>query len=433
MPADLSTMATLLKEDYGVGLKNQLADETPVLDLFEREDNATWEGREHVETVHVNRNRGVYASAEGGAAPTAGNQQIENFRIPIRYLHGGIRITTQLIKASRSNKGSFARGMQLEMDRLLDDLRVQRLFYIWHDGRGVRALLNGDPGTTTTYTLDSPGGVAGPDHGNRFLNVGDQIAVVDPATGTLRAGGTRRVTAIASGGTTVTISAAADGALADNDFIVKTYGADASLAIGNSEWQHPPMGFLGMIDNGTFVNSYFSLSRTAFPILQSVDINSVGALSADILQRAQDVTLQVGNCKTAYHMTHPDTRRAYLTIMENDRRYTGPALRNPDAGTVAFKGGYNSGLAFGEVPIMVDPHCPYGMWFGFDNRSAVRYVMSDGEWADEDGAVLRAVGSTAVDTWDATYRIYENFALLRPNQSFRLRGISTTFVIAHIV
>ena len=68
MPADLSTMATLLKEDYGVGLKNQLADETPVLDLFEREDNATWEGREHVEAVHVNRNRGVYASAEGETA-----------------------------------------------------------------------------------------------------------------------------------------------------------------------------------------------------------------------------------------------------------------------------------------------------------------------------------------------------------------------------
>jgi hypothetical protein len=57
--------------------------------------------------------------------------------------------------------------------------------------------------------------------------------------------------------------------------------------------------------------------------------------------------------------------------------------------------------------------------------------MSDGEWADEDGAVLRA--ATAVDTWDATYRIYENFALLRPNQSFRLRAISTTFTVAHIV
>lgn len=431
MPADLSTMAPLMKEDYGVGLKNQLADETPMVDMFEREDNATWEGREHVEAIHVNRNRGVYASAEGGAQPTAGSQQIENLRIPIRYIHGSIRITTQLIKASRSNKGSFARGMQLEMDRLLDDLRVQRLFYLWHDGRGVRALLNGDPGTTTTITLDGPGGVAGPDHGNRFLNVGDNVVAIDPATGTLRAGGTRRLTAIAAGGATATISAAADGAWADNDFIVRAAGADASIALSNTEWQHPPMGMLGLIDNGTFVNSYFSQSRTAFPILQSTIITGVGGLSADILQRAQDVTLQVGNCKTAYHLTHPDTRRAYLTIMENDRRYTGPALRNPDLGTVAFKGGYNSGLAFGEVPIAVDPHCPYGFWFGFDNRSAVRYVMSDGEWADEDGAVLRA--ATAVDTWDATYRIYENFALLRPNQSFRLSGISTTFVIAHIV
>jgi hypothetical protein len=424
-------MATLLKEDYGVGLKNQLADETPVLDLFEREDNAVWEGREHVEAVHVNRNRGVYASAEGGARPTAGNQQVENLRIPIRYIHGSISITTQLIKASKSNKGSFARGMQLEMDRLLDDLRMQRLYYIWHDGRGVRALAQGTPGTDTVMELDAPGGVAGADHGTRYLNVGDQIVAINPATGALRAGGTRRITAVNAAGTACTVSAAIDTAWADNDFIVHAYGADASVTIGNTEWQHPPMGFLGMIDNGTFVNTYFNLSRTAFPILQSVDINSVGGLSADILQRAADVTLQVGSAKIAYHLTHPDTRRAYLTIMENDRRYMGPALRNPDAGTVAFKGGYNSGLAFGEVPIMVDPHCPFGMWFGFDNRSATRFVMSDGEWADEDGAVLRA--ATAVDTWDATYRIYDNFALLRPNQSFRLRAISNTYVVAHIV
>ena len=432
MPADLSTLAPLMKEDYGVGLKNQLADECPMVDLFEREDNATWEGREHVEAVHVNRNRGTYYSAEGGAQPTAGNQQVENFRIPIRYLHGGIRITTQLIKASKSNKGSFARGMQLEMDRLLDDLRVQRLFAIWLDGRGVRALLNGDPGTGTTYTLDGPGGVAGVDHGNRFLNVGDQIAVVDPATGQLRAGGTRRVTARAAGGTTVTVSAAIDTATADNDFVVKAYGADASVALSNTEWQHPPMGMLGLVDDGTFVNTYFGLSRTAFPILNSTIITGVGGMSADIIQRAADVTLQVGNAKTGYLLMHPNTRRAYLTIMEQDRRYSDAASRSkPDAGTAAFKGGYQSGLTFGDCPIFTDPHCPFGFLFGWDNRSAVRYVMSDGEWADEDGAVLRA--ATAVDTWDATYRIYENFFLGRPNQSFRLSGISSTFTIAHIV
>lgn len=181
------------------------------------------------------------------------------------------------------------------------------------------------------------------------------------------------------------------------------------------------------------MNEYFGLSRTQFPILQSTDINSVGALSADVIQRAIDVSLQVGNSKVMCHLAHPDTRRAYLTIMELDRRYTGPALRNPDAGTAAAKGSYKDGIAFGEVPIYTDPFCPFGFWFGWDNRSSVRYVMSDGEWADEDGAVLRAVGNTAVDTWEAWYRIYENFANLRPNQSFRLRGINATFAIAHIV
>lgn len=256
--ADLSVMAPLLKEVYGVGLKSQLVDETPALDLFEKEENATWEGREHVEAVHVNRNRGVYFSAEGGAAPTAGNQQIENLRIPIRYIHGNVRFTTQFIKAAKSNRGSFARGMQLEMDRLLDDLRIQRSYGLWGDGRAVRALVNTDPGTGTLLTLDAPGGVAGADHGNRFLNVGDQIAFIDPATGTLRAGGTRRITARATGGTTVTVDSALDAAVGDNDFVVKAYGSDASITIQNTDWNHAPMGFLGMIDNGRA--SYASLN-----------------------------------------------------------------------------------------------------------------------------------------------------------------------------
>ena len=432
MPADTSTAGQLLKEDFGPALRTQLSNETPLLDSFEKRDNVRWVGRERVEPIRVNRNRGVYFTAEGGRPPAAGNQQTENLRIPVRYTHGAIQLTAQLMKASKSDKGAFVSALKLETEGLLDDLRMQRLFAMWGDGRGIRALLNGDPVTGTTLTLDAPGGFAGPNHGNRFLNVGDYVVAVDPTTGAVRAGGTRRIDAIAAGGTTATINAACDTAWADNDFIIKAYGSDASITIGDTDWQHPMMGMMGMIDNGTYVNMYFNLSRTQYPVLQATRINNVGALSADVIQRGIDVAMQIGSAKITEHWVHPDTRRAYLTLMEQDRRYTAESLMNPNAGTKIASGQYSDTLSFGGVPIKTDPHAPYGTWFGCDTRSAVRYILEEGQWADETGEIFVQVAN-AVDTYSATYRIYDNCAWLRPNQSFRLDDIQTTFVMAHIV
>jgi hypothetical protein len=433
LAANTATLDALLKEDYGPAIRTQLNDETPELDLFER-DATPWQGRERLEAIHVNRNRGSYFTAEGGNIPTAGRQQIENMRIPMRYHHGAITITKQLMVASRSSEGAFARGMRLEMDRLLDDLRVQRRFAIWGDGRGVRCLTSADPGTGTTISVDSPGGFAGASAANgcRFINVGDNVAFIEPVGLALRAGGTRLVTAISPAGTSFTISAAANAALDDNDLVVKAYGADASLAIGNTDFMHAPMGISGIVDDGTFVNLYFGLSRTTFPILQSVVISSVGALSADVIQRAIDVCMQVGNTQISYHLMHPSVVRAYLALMESDRRYMGADLKSPDLGTVAAKNTWNTGLNFGGIPLKRGIDAPYGYWFGVDNRQFVRYVADEGSWVDEDGAVLRR-DTTAVDTFVGQYRIYENFASLRPNQCFRLDGITTTVISAHVV
>jgi len=430
MPANTSTLDALLKEDYGPALRTQLNDETPELELFES-DSSPWQGRERLEAIHVNRNRGSYFSAEGGNIPTAGRQQIENMRVPMRYHHGAINITKQLMVASRSSEGAFARGMRLEMDRLLDDMRVQRRFAIWGDGRGVRCLVNGGHGTITTLTVDSPGGFAGATNGARFLNVGDRIGFILPTTGALRAGGTREISAVAAAGTNVTVSAALDTAVDDNDIVVKAYGTDASLAVGNTDWQHAPMGLSGLIDDGTNVNLYFGLSRTTFPILNSTVMGTVGALSADVIQRAIDVAMQVGNCQIAYHLMHPSMVRAYIALAENDRRYMGVDLKSPDVGTAAAKNTWNTGLTFGGTPLKRGIDAPYGVWFGVDPRSFVRYVADAGSWIDEDGSVLTR-DATAVDTFLGQYRIYENFCAYRPNQSFRLDGVTSTVVVAHI-
>ena len=185
------------------------------------------------------------------------------------------------------------------------------------------------------------------------------------------------------------------------------------------------------MDAGAVINDYFGQSRVTFPILQSYVLTTTGALSADILYRAVDVAGSVGNAKITKHCMAPDVRRAFIAIMENDRRYTMEYLSKPDPG-VKTGGDYKASLSFAGIPVVVDHWAPFGEWFGLDTRSFRRASMTDGEWADETGAVLTEVAG-AVDTYKATYRIYENYFALRPNQSFRLAGIPSNVIVAQVV
>ena len=427
MAADLTQIATYLKDKFGPSIINQLPNETPIRSSFYSDKSQSWAGNEVTYPVKVNRSRAVYAGADGGALPTAANQKHEKVHIPLKFIWGRVQFSGPALKLSESNEAAFGRVMSIEMDGLVEDLGIQCEFYYSHFGTGVRALCNGNPDTGLVLTLDSPGGVAGATHGNRFLNEGDSIVAISPQ-GVLRAGGTRLITAISADGTTVTVSAAMDTAWADNDFIVKAYGADASIAIDNTEYQHAPMGLLGMVDDGTYVSNFHGISRDAYQIFRSPIISNVGALSLDVMQRPFDLASQLGNAKISEMWAHHSTRRAYLKLLEADRRYTGGDLRSPDGGTKAVKGG---DITFGDVAMKVAAYFPYGTIVGTDNRHKVRYVNTDWEWIDEDGSTLSRVSNQ--DAFEASGRLFENAHYERPNAAFRMDSINATVVVAHVM
>jgi len=433
MPATLSTMASLFKETYEAGIKNQLNSSRPMLKYFESLDTKDWTGLEHVVKVRVNRNRGVYFAAERGARPAAGQQRLESMRIPMRYVYGQIEVTKQLMEASRSNESAVARGLRFEMEGLVDDLRIHSQFALWGFGVGIRALCQGDPGTDTRFEVDSPGGVAGATNGARFLNEGDFIVWVD-ANGVLQAGGTREITGIATDGTYVDVNAAINTATSDNNYIIKAYGSDASIAINNTDYNHPPMGMLGLVDDGTYNNSYFGLNRTSFPIMRSTVISAVGAISGDVIMRGIHSARSTGKGKISMLWCEDSVLRAYITLTNDQRRYTGGDLLTPDAGTAAAgqDDESNSGLKFGRIPIHTDLDAPYGMMFGLDTRPFARYVMNPGSWVDDDGNTLFR-SATLVDDFTADYRLWEQFVNFQPNTSFRLEGISANVVAIHRV
>lgn len=429
MALDVAAYDAALKEVYEKTIQMLLNSRTRTRQLFKKE-SGSWEGRKVRYPLNIGRNQGVMFTTENGTLPAAGNQRYIETQIPMRYAHGRIQLSIQVIKHSRSSKGAFKQAMNQEMTGLVRDLSNDLNRAMFGTGKGTLALVNeATPNGDTTLIVDAPGGVAGSVHGNRFLNVGMAIGFINPGTGALRSTGAtpgRTITAVSADGNNVTLDAAPAAAV-DNDLIVRIASGASSLVVTDSAYNNEFNGLLSLVDDSTYVDTINNVTRSTYPIFKSTVLPTVGPLSADILQRGIDISDQIGEGSISKFICHHAVRRSYLTMVDSDRRYMGGDLMAPDAGTKAAKMG---DITFGGIPWLVDKDAPYGMLFGLDQSSATRWVEVEGEWADDDGTILLRLLNQ--DAYEARYRLFENYSLDRPASCVRWDGITANVVVAHV-
>jgi len=431
MAQNLTNFDNALKDVYGPAIEEQLSLVNVLTDWIDENDSSDWTGRQVVYPIHVSRNQGVGAIGEGEMLPTAGNQGYAKVVIPEKYNYGRIELTAQVIKASQKDKGAFTRAMDAELKGIVKDLANDRERQFFGDGNGVLALVNAAQNLSATagMTIDSPFGVSPTTDGARFLNPNMGIVVIGASTTTVS--GTFTVSSVNADGTVVTTGGTQNITFPDNGRLVRYIQGDVTGATNN--FGKEVTGLLGIIDDGTYKNTLHNINRTTYPVFKSTVITSVGALTLDVIQRAIDSSDQLGGGNfgaNGVFFCHYSVRREYLKLLQADRRYTGGDLRTPDGGTkqAALKNGGE--ITYGDRPWKVAKHCPYGTLFGMLKGTVTRYIHVRGEWADEDGAVLRNVSN--YDKWEAFYRIYDELHSDRPNEAFRLDGITATVSIAHI-
>lgn len=412
----LTTIDGILKDFYTDVVREQTALASPIHDKFEKQEDVQWDGRKAIEVAVMSHNEGIGAIGEDANLPTAGNFVPKQFEIPMRYVYAVFRMTKQAMESAASSRGAFKNAMRYEMESMIRNLKRERARMIWGYGEGRLALVNGAVISSTTVNVDAPGGVAGSVGGGRLLRAG-MILAIDSGTNVAAT-----IASVAAGGTSITTSAAIS---CDDNSVIYRLSTPGGIANTN-EWSkdNEPMGILGLIDDGTYVGTLMALSRTTYPQLKSRVETSVGALTLDVLQKNFDIAGQLGEGNIQFLTGHHSVRRAYLALLEADRRYTGSDLQSPDGGTKAVKRGQY--VTFGGVPIIEDRTAPYDMLFGVDPTDMKRYVQVEGEWADEDGAVLSR--ESGKDSWTAFYRIFENYHHSRPNTCFRLEGITSSKV-----
>jgi hypothetical protein len=405
MAGDTQALDGIYKEFYEDYVSEGVNNKNPLKDLFKR------------------------ATGEGGGLPAAGNQRHIQARATAKKIIGRVELTPEAIADSSKSEFAFVSARKDEMNRLIDDFARRQEHYLVGDGKGVLALINdASPTTGTVLGLDSPGGIANTAFGNRFVQPGMAVALINPATGALRATSAITVVGAAATGLSIDISVAPTNGV-DNDYLVQAANASVTDVLDTS-YNQAPMGVMGLIDDGTYVMNYFGIDRSLYPSYASYVKAATGAFSVDVIQQSADVVDQKLNGKTSRLIMHHSTRRLYIQATDADRKYIGASLLRPDAGTAAFKQG---DLTLGEVPITVIRDFALDVVMGLDEEQmdAVQYVSEKGKWVDEDGSILvrQGFGSTAVHKFEAWYYMRFQNCVRNPGVCWRNDAITGQTVI----
>ena len=426
MAQTLSSWDAVLKEFYEPMTVSQIENKTRILKSFGEADAPTVDGRRVVYPLHIGRNTGVMSSVEGATLPSAGRQGFVDVHIPLRKTVGRINITKDVIDASRTNRGSFKRAMSTEMEGLVRDIADYRNEMLCNYGSGIVArVTNDEAANATTIELKDPGGFTGTTNPNRFAQAGQLLAAI--RAGAVVANTPLTVDSVTESGSYDTIVVATNTAnLAVDDVLVRAAATTTTL-VQDTDFNNPIMGLFGLIDDSTFVRNLHGVDRVTYPVFRSFVASSVGALSLDALQRAFDAAEMKGQGTISEMWCEHSVRRAYLQLLEADRRYVSEKLLRPDGGTAAVKGG---DITFGGVPFKTERDFPYGYIVGLDTDTLQRYVNVRGQWEDEDGNVLFRSANT--HDFTALWYMRDNFMCERPNSSFRMDGVSTTALAIHI-
>ena len=403
--ATLTTADAALKEDYQPAMREQLNNASMLLNQIEKNSKDV-EGRRAVLSLHTNRSAGVGARAEGGTLPTAGSQGYVEERVSLRYNYGRIKLTGPVIRAMKSDNGSFVRAVDSESKGIVNDLKQDVERQLFGTSDGVIATCTTTSGSTTVNLATTTTAVQ-----MRQFRIGMLVDIGTVAQ--LGAGSGGRVyadpiTAVSAANKTITITTSVT--TASTDFVSRAGSGGATTL------QKELTGLQSIIAaSGTL----FNVNPTTSPDWVSyVDSNSgtnrtaTESLFIKAIQQGEiagGVTVDLFVCSDGVH-------RAYANQLISQKRFSN---------TVDLKGGYK-GLEIqggGEsVALAWAKDCPLNRAFGINTSHLTQNQSSDWEFMDMDGAVLSRVSGE--DAYEAVLFKYHEITTDKRNAHVLLSDLT---------
>ncbi len=397
---NLTDADAILKNIYLPAVREQINTTTPLLAEMTKKTES-FEGRQWIMAIHTRRNEGIGARTESGSLPTPGTQKYANASGDPTYQYGRIELTNPAMVQTKSDKGSFVRALESETKGLAMNLKedfnrqlagnyiVSNTEY---GGNGALAqVADAEASGQTVLSLE-----AGPFNNAasfRRVRTGMLVDIYKDVDGTptLIADGVE-VTAV-SAGTSVTIASAISADADDSTFIYRA---------GNKG--NEVTGIPAIVDD---TGDLHGVSVSSYPVWKATVKDNSGterAISEDLVQQLlDDIDIACGEPITHLAMEHTQKRKLFALLQSQKR----------SVNTLDLKGGYKAITFNDNIPIMVDRYLDSNRIYGLNYKHLFEVQLTDWEWADDDGSVLKPVSGKP--NWEAWMYKYCDFATDRRN------------------
>lgn len=385
MALSKTTAEGILKERYLPVVREQLNSKTMLLNQIERSSRNV-EGLEVVQSLHIGRNPGIGARKELEQLPDPGNQSYVKSRTDLKYNYARSAVSGPLMKATRTDVGSWVRAVASEQRGMVTDLRNDVNRQLFGTSDGVIAQL-ADTASSTTVTLHADATTVQA----RQIHEGMKVDIGTVANPTLKAQG-RTVTSVNVAAKTFVISGSAiDAAATDFVFVSGNGGSGADqreitglqTIIGNT-------GTLHGVDSSTYsawkstVDDNSGTPRAATEGLFQTVLDEIDAVSG-----GEDVDLIVTSSGVMRNFYNQLASRRQIV---NENRIQG-----------GFKA-VSIVTTRGETNFVQDKDCPQGTAFLLDTDHLTFNEASDWEFMDDDGSILSRLANT--DAYEFTLYKY---------------------------
>lgn len=387
---------------------------TPLLKMIEKEVVPT-EGGNFVFTVHRGRNTAAgIGRAEDATLPTAGFQGYVRAVVPVRQLYSRIRVSGKAIAATRSNKGSFVRAIESEMQGVMTDTKRELNRQVNGDGTGALAYWTTADNTSPVDLDDNLGNVVGPSIGATPVTVD----VVDASD---------HLTLL---GTNIVLTRGANGATSTNFTYTGTNPAgtaDGDYAIYASSVRQEMVGIQAIISNAnplTLSGGLHGLPVGTYPDWSAQVMGSDSSrqdLTFDLMEQLISRIVSesaVDPREIKLWHCHPSIANTYLKLCRDERIFTN---------TMTLDGGFKT-IAYNGRPIAEDVQCRRNAIFLVTPSSMALFQMAPLDWVDQDGSVFYRISGGDVDAYGATAFVYQELGCKARNQNGVILGLNDIWV-----
>ena len=420
----------MLKQVYTKAFENNIEKESEVADLINQAEGfevVDGPDGKQVNLGHIfSSGGGVGAMNEDDYLYTPTNPTTKQSSITIKQLVAVVELSGRTLRRVKKGPAAFVTWADEALPRKAQRLAFHKDRMYMGTGTGIIGRYVTNPPTGTTDVIGSAYGVGSLEGVANLVLRDDNLRAGPNANGTGLRAGTALVSSVdyvnVAISTTVAGSAAAPTAAALNDYL---FLGDANVNGSAREM----MGLEGIIDDGTNVATFQTLSRTTYPEMkaQVIDASAGGntqTLSEEIMDTADAQCFERGNMgKPQIILANRSGQRSFWKSLKADREINDPKG--------AFQGGLNRAelkMVLGDriVRVRAGRKVPLSRAYGIDPSSMLRFRIGTGRWDDTDGSVFnRVVDSTGrKDAFFAVYVEEEEVGCGDPAKNFKITNLA---------